>query len=101
MPVSAPVVIQSVCCTPLQLHWLQHLQTPRHQQPRAGCSMTENALSPGRAPMPRPTAFTYASLSVHSRTKCCARCGPSVQPAGRTQSPIIDFVQVKNSSSHR
>ena len=41
---------------------------------------TEKALKPGRAPMPRPTAFTYASFSVHSRTKWRALSWPSAHP---------------------
>lgn len=45
------------------------------------CRSTEKALRPGRAPMPLPTAFTYASFSVHSLTKCCARSPSSLQSA--------------------
>ena len=51
-----------------------------------GSRDTEKALKPGRAPMPRPTAFTYASFSVHSRTKWRALSEPSPHPDTSTAS---------------
>lgn len=39
--------------------------------------------------MPRPTAFTYASFSVHSRTKWRALSEPSAHPGTQHNESII------------